>query len=224
MLLVLFLLAMAAAAALLSFTQAGSEMLHHPHEFGQEVRGWVDLHPYVAPLVYVGVVIGLGVLSVPVWWLQILAGYCFGQMMGIAWSLMALTITATTAAAFSRFLLGDWFHNRVASHVARLRSLDEKLGHNGFLVVCAVRLVHFIPAGPANFAFGLSKISLRDVTVGTLIGTIPTVTIFVTTGAKPAAMKRWEFWIVFVAINLVLLGIAGLRYIRPKWFAKIGVE
>jgi uncharacterized membrane protein YdjX (TVP38/TMEM64 family) len=223
-LLIVFLIAMVTAAALLLFTQTGRDILHDPHRFGGDARRWVAAHPYTAPLVYMIVVVGLGVVAVPVWWLQILAGYCFGEMMGICWSLIALTVTATTAASFSRYVLGDWFHNRVESHVARLKALDEKLGHNGFLVVCAVRLVHVIPAGPANLAFGLSRISLPDVMFGTLAGAIPTVMIFVTAGAKPAALKSWNFWAIFASINIVLCGIVGLRYIRPKWFDKIGVE
>jgi uncharacterized membrane protein YdjX (TVP38/TMEM64 family) len=223
-LLVLFIAAMVTAAALLLFTPTGSEILHHPQKFGEQVRSWVQAHPLIAPMAYLSIVIGLGVLAIPVWWLQILAGYGFGLMMGIVWSEIALTITATGAAAFSRFVLGDWFHNRIESHVKRLQILDDKLGHNGFLVVCAARLVHFIPAGPANLAFGLSRISLRDVTVGTLIGAIPSITFFVTLGASPAALSTWRFWLIFVAINLVLLGVVGLRYLKPAWFQKIGVE
>jgi uncharacterized membrane protein YdjX (TVP38/TMEM64 family) len=166
----------------------------------------------------------LGTLALPVWWLQILAGYGFGLWLGILWSDVAATIAAVAAASISRFLLGEWFHTRIESHAARLRALDEKLGHNGLLVVCGVRLAHFIPAGISNYAFGVTTISIRDIAVGTLLGGTPTVATFVTIGAARHLVSDWRFLVAIATLNVLLLGMLVVRYLRPEWFTRVGIE
>jgi len=166
----------------------------------------------------------LGMLGLPVWWLQVLSGYGFGLFMGIAWSLIGSTISAVGAASLSRFLLSDWFHQRIESHIARIRRLDDRLGHNGLLVVSLVRLAHFIPAGPANLAFGLTRISLRDVAIGTATAGIPTVAVFVAIGAAKELLHDWRFITTLATINVVLIAGILTRYLRPDWFRSIGVE
>jgi uncharacterized membrane protein YdjX (TVP38/TMEM64 family) len=184
----------------------------------------VGSHRIIAPLVFVLLYVALGVLALPVWWLQILAGYGFGLAMGIVWSQLAATLAAVGAAAISRFLLWVWFHTRVESHAARLRALDEKMGHNGLLVVCGVRLAHFIPAGVSNYAFGLTRISLRDIAIGTLLGGTPTAASFVTVGAARHLLSDWRYLAAIAVLNVGLLGLLVVRYLRPEWFRSIGVE
>jgi uncharacterized membrane protein YdjX (TVP38/TMEM64 family) len=205
-------------------TETGSEFLHKPHAKGEAFRAWVAGHRVIAPVVFVAVFIAMGSLALPVWWLQILAGYGFGLAMGVALSEIAATIAAVNGAAISRFLLGEWFHTRIESHAARLRALDEKLGHNGLLVVCLVRLMHFIPAGLSNYAFGLTRISFRDIAIGTLLGGLPAVTSFVTIGAARHLLKDWRYLTAIVGINVLLIGMLLARYLKPEWFRRFGVE
>jgi uncharacterized membrane protein YdjX (TVP38/TMEM64 family) len=221
---VLFISAIVAAAILLFGTERGQELLSNPHRHGHHIRDWVVAHPYSAPAIYIVLFIVLGVLLLPIWWLEILAGYGFGLTMGVGWSMIASIIAATGAAAMSRFLMAEWFHKRVESHLVRLRQLDERLGHNGLLVVSMVRLAHFIPFGPANAVFGITRVSLRDVALGTLLGGMPTIAILVTTGADRHLLSSWRYWLVVGVVNVVLLGGIVLRYLRPQWFRSIGVE
>jgi uncharacterized membrane protein YdjX (TVP38/TMEM64 family) len=160
----------------------------------------------------------------PVWWLQIMCGYATGLLWGVFWCQIAATISAIITFHFSKWLAADWFHNKVESKMAKLRALDEKMGHNGFLVVMAVRLIHVMPFSLSNYAFGLTKITGRDVLVGTLLGGIPGVAIYVTGGANPKLMATWQYWGWLVLLNVVLLIPLILRYIRPAWFRRIGVE
>jgi uncharacterized membrane protein YdjX (TVP38/TMEM64 family) len=222
--LVLFILAIATAASLLLGTEKGRDILYNPHAHGKHVHEWVQKHPITAPLIYMGVFVVLGTLALPVWWLQILAGYGFGLWLGILWSDLAATVAAVGAASISRFLLGEWFHTRIESHAQRLRALDEKLGHNGLLVVCGVRLAHFIPAGMSNYAFGLTTISIRDVAIGTLLGGTPTVAVFVAIGSARHLTSHWHFWVGIGVLNILLVALLAARYLRPEWFTRVGIE
>ena len=45
--------------------------------------------------------------------------------------------------------------------MVKLRKLDEKLDHNGLLVIMLARLMHVVPFGISNFMFGLIGISVE---------------------------------------------------------------
>jgi uncharacterized membrane protein YdjX (TVP38/TMEM64 family) len=223
-LLVLLIVAIATAVSLLFGTNQGQEIRRDTQENRQAVREWVSAHPYTAPTAYVLLVVVVGLLALPVWWLQIVAGFAFGMGMGIVWSQVGVTLTATCTASLSRFLLAEWFRTRVEKRVSQIRALNEKLGHHGLLVVWAVRWAHFIPTGLSNYAFGLTPISLLDITVGTAIGGIPKAVLYVTAGAAPHLLTDWRYVTALVGLYLVLLVPLVVRYLRPDWFKRMGIE
>ena len=105
----------------------------------------------------------------------------------------------------------------------RLRKLDDVLGHNGFLLVMTMRLVHLLPFGLSNYAIGLLKISMTDLVVGTFLGSIPAIALSVGVGAgyRPSNLR---FLTALATINVLLLLPVAARYLRPGWFQKIGVQ
>jgi uncharacterized membrane protein YdjX (TVP38/TMEM64 family) len=105
-----------------------------------------------------------------------------------------------------------------------LSSLDEKMGHNGFLVVMAVRLSHVLPFALSNYAFGITRISVRDVALGTALGGIPAVAISVLLGADVHPLHDWRVMCIIAAVNVVLIVPVAVRYLKPEWFKKMGVE
>jgi uncharacterized membrane protein YdjX (TVP38/TMEM64 family) len=189
-----------------------------------DARAVARRHPLSAPLLYIGVYLLFAVLALPVWWLQILAGVAFGLWFGTLWSVIAATIGSAITVEFSRVVAGDWFHTRVEPRLQRLRQLEQTLGHNGFLVVMTARLIHVLPLGLCNYAFGLIRMPMADVILGTFLGSIPAVSFYVGEGAGYHPWRNGTFMIVVAGINLLLLLPLLLRYLRPQWFRKIGVE
>ena len=88
----------------------------------------------------------------------------------------------------------------------------------------AVRLVHLLPFALSNYAIGLTRISLLDVIVGNLLGGIPVTAFWVTIGADRTLLEHWEYVTMLVGINLILIIPLALRYLRPEWFKRIGIE
>jgi uncharacterized membrane protein YdjX (TVP38/TMEM64 family) len=215
-LLMLLLIAIAVAVTLLLTTDRGQEILHNPHRYQQDVRNWTAAHRIIAPLAFTLVFVIFGVLALPLWWLCILSGVAFGLFGGIFMSQIAATLSAVAAASVSRFLLAEWFHQRIESHLVRLKSLNEKLGRNGFLVVCVVRLSHFFPAGISNYAFGLSPMSLSDIALGTLIGGLPTAAFYAAVGTSLHPLSDWRYLAVLAGLNLLVVGVILARYLRPQ--------
>jgi uncharacterized membrane protein YdjX (TVP38/TMEM64 family) len=164
-------------------TTTGAEIWSHTDSLSKQIRAFAALHWLAAPIAYTCIYVLLGILAMPIWWLQFLGGIGFGFYYGCGLSLVASTVSATLTVLVVRWIAADWFHRRVASRMERLKKLDEMMGHNGFLVVMTVRLMHVLPFGVCNYALGLSKVSYRDVLIGTLIGNIPATAIYVGIGA-----------------------------------------
>jgi uncharacterized membrane protein YdjX (TVP38/TMEM64 family) len=224
--LVLCLLASVLALAVwfLGFTEKGHVMLHHPRQLDQEAKAWVRHHYLIAPLTCVAVYTLLSIAAAPVWPVQVLAGCGFGLLAGIFWCDLAAAVASAATVFVSRFLAADWFHRRIESKLAKLREIDEKMGHNGLLVVIAVRLLHFLPFGICNYALGLTRVSEIDVFVGTLIGALPSVTLYVTIGADPRKLEDWRYSAAIFAANILMFVPLVLRYLKPQWFKRIGIE
>ncbi len=98
------------------------------------------------------------------------------------------------------------------------------MGHNGLLIVMAARLMHFIPFGVSNYLFGISRITLMDVVLGTVLGNAPAIAFYVAIGAGIHPFRNWRFMVGLTITNLILLVPVILRYWRPQWFKRIGVE
>ena len=188
------------------------------------IRDWIAARPAVAPLVFVMLYAVAGAVALPVLWLQVIAGYCFGTLMGIVWCQVGAVIGAVVSMHIGHRLFGEWFRERVEAHRERLRALDEKLGHNGLLVVTAVRLSHVMPFGVSNYLFSLTRISMIDVAIGTILGGTFSKMVHVPLGDDPAMLVSVEYWTIIAAVNAVLLSPLLLRYLFPQWFRRIGVE
>jgi uncharacterized membrane protein YdjX (TVP38/TMEM64 family) len=223
-LLVLLLALIAGAMYALFFTALGARFRADPHAAGRAFRDWVALHRVSAPLIFLALYLVAGLALLPVMWLQILAGYGFGLYLGVTFSLTGAILAATCSYLVSRTLLADYVHNQFEARHAKLRQLDENLGHNGLLVVMAARLMHFLPFGVSNYLFGVSRITLIDVALGTLLGNIPAITFYVAVGAGREPYRDWGFMAALVALNVLLLVPVALRYWKPEWFRKFGVE
>lgn len=225
LLLLLVLLAlMAGVLYVLFYTPTGQRLREDPRKLHPEFGHWVGTHRVIAPAAFVLLFVVASVCLLPVWWLQILAGYGFGLWMGIAWSLAGAVAGACCSFMVSRTLLADYIHRKFEARHAKLRELDEKMGHNGLMIVMAARLMHFLPFGISNYLFGMTRIKLIEVVVGTLLGNIPAIALYVAGGAGMRPNRDWRFLAIIASLNVLLLIPIILRYVKPEWFKKIGVE
>jgi uncharacterized membrane protein YdjX (TVP38/TMEM64 family) len=209
--LLLIIIVVAAVAAYVIFKTALGEKLRDK----ELVREWVARHRAITPLVIVTVYVIFAVLLLPVWEIQ---------YVGIFWCEVGAVIGAAVSLLLSRWLVGEWFRTRYEARMAKLHAINEKLGHNGLLVVMGVRLCHVLPFGVSNYLFGLTRITVMDVVIGTLGGGLPAISIYVALGADPVLLKTFLFWGVFSLIHILLLIPLILRYLKPEWFKRIGVE
>jgi len=221
----LLLLAAIAFAYFWYYTPAGTEMRHN-----RVVHHWMIAHPLIAPLALVGLYMLLSLtIALPVWPVQVIAGRSLGLVEGIIVCEIGSTLAAGLSAWMAEWAFGDFFATRVENKITKLRELEQKLDHNGLLVVMATRLLHVVPFGLSNYLFGLLHISARSVMLGTFLGNLPAVCWYVGLGAFSDLgwsnlSKHWIFFTILAVINLLLLGLLRLRYRRPEWFRRMGIE
>lgn len=196
-------------AALVAFTamllhSTGRQLLHSPQETGQHVRQWVLANPIAAEAALVVAYILLTLIAMPVWWVNVLAGYSFGLVGGTVRCVIAAAIAAAITAHLWRYLAGDLAHSGKLARFRIIRLLESYALKHGLTVVLLTRLVHLLPFGLSNYVFGMLEISWKKVFAGTLIGVIPSAAIYVALGAG----RDWRSHLPFT-ITIVALTIAG---------------
>lgn len=210
-LIVVVLVTAIAVAGRWCHTPAGKEFLRQQHllELGGQLHDWSQQHPLTAGSTFVGLYVLLAVLALPLWWLQIVGGLGLGLGKGFLLSTVASLIGAVGAQLLSRTLIGQWFQNKIIQRKAAIEKLDRQLGHNGLLVVMALRLLHLTPFGLSNYLFGITRIRVRDVIIGTLFGGTPTLLFYAGIGS---GHHNWRFWGLLVALDAFLLIPVAMKW------------
>lgn len=192
------------------------QLLHEPRTLGRTARVWTGEHPWRAEGALLGLYILLTLSGLPVWWLNVLAGFSFGLIGGTVRCVLDAAIAATVTAQLWRWLAADVAEHTAISRFKILRLLKHYSADGGFLVVLLTRLAHLLPFGLSNDVFGMLGIRWQSVFLGTLIGGIPTVAVYVSLGAG----REWQaHWLFVTIIGLLALGgiiLGGIIYVRHR--------
>ncbi|MDH5361195.1 MAG: TVP38/TMEM64 family protein [Gammaproteobacteria bacterium] len=146
-------------------------------------------------------------------------GALFGPL-GILLNLFAINLGATLAFLISRYLNADWlyhFHNK------RLQHMISGVDKEGWRFVAIVRLLPFMPFDIINYALGLTRITLLQYFVTTLICLIPAITAYSIIGHLGGAAIQgqedlWDMGIVAILLVVVVgylprfLGLFGVGF------------
>jgi len=189
-------LAIAAAGVILALRYAGIGA------FARAALEWISSLGAIAPVVFIALYIAACVLFVPASIITIGAGAIFG----LIWGSIYVSIGATAGAACA-FLIGRYFaRERVARWIAARRdfaALDAALAREGWKIVALTRLSPVFPFNALNYAYGLTRVRLRDYIIATWAGALPGTVMYVYigslarnlavvgSGAKPAPAGRW---------------------------------
>jgi len=164
------------------------------------------------------------------------AGFLFGVFTGTAAAMAGGTAGACAAFWIGRTIARDWVAGR-AAHSRRFTLLDDAVAEHGFKVVALTRLSPLAPYAVLNYVLGLTKVSFREYVLGTVVGVLPGMILYVYLGAglrslaELAAYARGEvattpayrisFWAglavtVVVTVWLTRLAQKALRKAAPE--------
>lgn len=170
--------------------------------------GWIRGLGPVAPLVFFGLYIIACVLLLPGSVLTLGAGAVFGVAHGIVIVWISAVCGATAAFLVGRYFVRDWVARTIAAN-PKLQALDATVTQDGWKIVALMRLSPVIPFNLLNYAFGATRVSLRDYALATAVGILPGTAMYVYLGsvagelAAGAAHARTPLEWAFYGVGLI---------------------
>ena len=155
----------------------------------RELLQWISGLGPSAPLVFIPLYVVACVLFVPGSILTLSAGFLFGVARGSVYVSVAATLGATLAFLIGRYFARQWVAARLANY-PKFKAVDEAVAQEGWKIVALTRLSPVFPFNLLNFAFGLTKVRVRDYVLATWAGTLPGTILYVYLGSLAGDLTR----------------------------------
>lgn len=143
---------------------------------------WIrGLGPW-APVVFCALYVVACVLLLPGSVLSVGAGAVFGLVKGIAVVSISATLGATAAFLVGRYVARGWVERTIAAD-SRFHAIDAAVAREGGKIVALLRLSPVVPFNLLNYAFGVTRVRLRDYVIASWAGMLPGVLLYVYLGS-----------------------------------------
>lgn len=178
------------------------------------------------PILFILLYIVSCVALVPGSVLTIGGGALFGVVQGSIYVSVAATLGATAAFLVGRYLTRDWVTRKIGAHPT-FAAIDKAVADDGWRIVFLTRLCPLFPFFLMNYAYGLTRVSLRHYVLATWLGIIPGSTLFVYIGSLAQAGGQqttpigWA-WKGFILITAVLSVVYITKVAHRALTKKIG--
>lgn len=164
-----------------------------------------------APLAHVGLFAAGTVLFAPGAIFGFVGGALFGPLWGTLLNLAGATIGATAAFLVARYVAGGWVRTKAGPRIERLISGVEA---EGWRFVALMRLVPLVPFNLLNYALGLTRISLAQYVLATLIAMSPGTLAFTWLGH--AGRQAIDGDTAAIRYGLLALGVLAATAFVPR--------
>ena len=134
------------------------------------------------PVLFIAIYVVATVLFIPASAITLLAGGMFGVGMGTVYVSIGSTLGATLAFLLGRHTLRRFIRAKIDGN-GKFSAIDDAVGKEGWKIVGLTRLSPAFPFGLLNYAYGLTKVSLRDYVLASWIGMMPGTVLYVYLGA-----------------------------------------
>ncbi len=181
----------------------------------EEIQRSADEAGAWAPVAYLALCTGLTLAFFPFPLLAAASGVLFGTAEGTALSTVGSTIGAVLAFLIARHAASGAVESLIGE---RLRGVQDAVARRGFVAVLYARIFPGVPRDAANYAFGLTRVTLVAFTTATVIGVIPRAFAYTALGGSLGDLDSTES-IVAIA-TLVAMGVLGLVLLRRDVVAR----
>jgi uncharacterized membrane protein YdjX (TVP38/TMEM64 family) len=164
--------------------------------------GWIEAQGAAGAVVFVAIYVAACVFFIPGSVLTLGAGAVYGVVRGSLLVSLASTLGATAAFLVGRYLAREWVARRIAGNET-FGAIDEGVAREGWKIVGLTRLSPVFPFNLLNYAYGLTRVSLRDYLLASWIGMMPGTVMYVYLGS--------------LAGSLATLGGAGGERSPAQW-------
>jgi len=176
---------------------------------------WINSLGPSGPLLFIGIYILACVLFIPGSILTLGAGIIFGIVKGSIIVSISATLGATCAFLAGRYLARDWVAQKIEGN-PKFRAIDEAVAKEGWKIVGLVRLSPIFPFNLLNYAFGLTRVSLRHYFLASWIGMLPGTVMYVYigslagdlaklgTGSRTRPPVEWALYVVGLIATIIV--------------------
>ena len=143
---------------------------------------WIDGLGATGPILFTFIYVLCCVFLISGAILTVGGGAVFGLLMGCVYVSLASTLGATAAFLVGRYFARDWVAKKIENNPS-FRAIDEAVADEGWKIVGLTRLSPVFPFVFLNYAFGLTKVRLRDYFFASWIGMMPGTVMYVYIGS-----------------------------------------
>ncbi|HLJ65010.1 MAG TPA: TVP38/TMEM64 family protein [Stellaceae bacterium] len=162
----------------------------------------------MAPLLFLVAQVAASLLFIPRSLLTFAAGLIFGLWGGLVWASLGGVLGAIAGFLLARYVNGGLVDPET---IPRLGPVLLRAERGGWRAVALLRLVPIVPHSPANYALGLTRISLADFTLGSALGQMPMTVAYTNLGAAgERALMGEGGWLAPSLIGLLVLALCLL--------------
>ncbi len=177
-------------------------------------------YPVVAPVIFLGIYALAPALFLPSIPLTLAAGFFWGPVWGVLFSISGATLGSCLPFFLSRYLLQNFIKNKVAQE--RWQWLQDKVNQHGWKAVAATRLIPVFPFNLLNYLFGLTPIPFLQYLWSTFVFMLPACIAFVAFGSSLSELiLRGNIRGVIVGVVIAVCAFLIPLALRP-FFRKIG--
>ncbi len=148
----------------------------------RDVLDWISsLGPW-AGVFFVALYVLATVLFLPGFILTLAAGVLFGVIWGSVAVSVGSAAGATLAFLIGRYLARNWVAEKIERN-EKFEAIDRAVAKEGWKIVGLVRLSPVFPFNLLNYAFAITKVSLKDYFFASWIGMLPATVMYVYVGS-----------------------------------------
>ncbi len=202
--------------AVLIAAMAGWAIYHRDRINLTTLDAWLaSLGPW-APVGHVMLFAMATVAFVPGAVFSLAGGALFGPLWGSLWNLIGATLGATLAFLIARYIAAGWVVRRAGG---LLKRLIDGVDAEGWRFVAFVRLVPLFPFNLSNYVLGLTRISLPQYVIATLVCMVPGAVAYTWLGHAGRGALRGEAHAV--RYGLVALGLLAAIALLPRLIGRL---
>lgn len=143
---------------------------------------WIDGLGAWGPFFFIASYIVSLLLLIPSTFLTLGAGVLYGVAWGTVYVSIASTVGATCAFLLARYQVRGFVERKIRGN-PKFRAIDEAVAREGWKIVGLTRLSVLLPFVYLNYAFGVTKVKLKDYFWATWFGMIPGTALYVYIGS-----------------------------------------
>ncbi len=151
-------------------------------EYLRQALEWIrGLGPW-APVAFAGVYVLAAVFLLPGALLTLGAGVLFGVVKGSVVVIFSATLAATAAFLIGRYVARDWVAKKIEGN-EKFSAIDKAVADEGWKIVGLTRLSPIFPYNLLNYAYGITRVTLRDYVLASFFGMMPGTVMYVYLGS-----------------------------------------